>query len=61
MPVRPALPLLALQLILWFPLALKAADPFEKTTVVYKEVGPLGIKADVYHYGDDKVRPVARS
>ena len=55
--------LLASQLILplWFALDLKAADQFEKATVVYKEVGPLGIRADVYHYGDDKVRPVVVS
>jgi acetyl esterase/lipase len=37
---------------------LNAADTFEKQTVVYKEVGPLGIKADVYYYGDARVRPV---
>jgi len=39
----------------------KAADAFEKETVVYKEVGPLGIKAEVYHYRDTKVRPVVVS
>src|SRR5262245_46314059 len=61
MAMKKAVLELLIQLILWFPLALKAADPFEKTTVVYKEVGPLGIKADVYHYGDDKVRPVVVS
>ena len=47
-----------LLLLLWFGLELKAADPFEKETVVYKEVGPLAIKADVYHYSDTRVRPV---
>jgi acetyl esterase/lipase len=54
---------LAFQLIfpLWFGPGLKAADPFEKETVVYKVVGPLGIKADVYHYNDAKVRPVVVS
>ena len=54
---------LASQLIfpLWFGPGLKAADPFEKETVVCKEVGPLGIKADVYHYNDAKVRPVVVS
>src|SRR5438093_11176682 len=40
---------------------LKAADPFEKATAVYKEVGPLCIKADVYHYNDPRVRPVVVS
>jgi acetyl esterase/lipase len=43
---------------LWFSFELNAADQFEKETVVYKEVGPLGIKADVYHYNDTRVRPV---
>ena len=47
-----------LLLLLWFGLELKAADQFEKETVVYKEVGLLAIKADVYHYSDTKVRPV---
>src|SRR5688500_18152809 len=37
---------------------LRAAEPFTKETVVYKQVGPLGIKADIYHYADAKVRPV---
>jgi acetyl esterase/lipase len=46
---------------LWFALDLKAAGQFEKATVVYKEVGPLGLKADVYHYNDARVRPVVVS
>jgi len=46
---------------LWFAPALKAAAEFEKETVVYKEVGLLGIKADIYHYRDMKVRPVVVS
>lgn len=52
--------LLASQFILplWFSFDLRAADQFQKETVVYKEVGPLGIKADVYHYNDTRVRPV---
>lgn len=29
-----------------------------KETLVYKTVGPLGIKADVYRYDDDRKRPV---
>ena len=45
----------------WFRLDLKAADQFEKETVIYKEVGALAIKADVYHYSDTKVRPVVVS
>jgi acetyl esterase/lipase len=54
--------LLVSQLIfpVWFGFDSNAAA-FEKQTVVYKEVGPLGIKADVYHYGDAKVRPVVVS
>jgi acetyl esterase/lipase len=39
-------------------LELKAADQFKKETVVYKEVGALAIKADVFHYSDTKARPV---
>src|SRR5262245_57321187 len=52
--------LLASQLLLplMSGLDLNAADQFEKETVVYKEAGPLGIKADVYHYTDAQVRPV---
>jgi acetyl esterase/lipase len=34
-----------------------AAEKPEKQTVVYKQVGGLDIKADVYHYSDTKVRP----
>jgi acetyl esterase/lipase len=45
----------------WFGLELKAVDQFEKETVVYKEVGTLAIKADIYHYSDTKVRPVVVS
>jgi acetyl esterase/lipase len=37
------------------------AVAFEKETVVYREVGPLAIKADVYHYPDTKTRPVVVS
>ena len=48
-------------LALWFGLDLQAAGQFEKETVIYKEVGPLGIKVDVYHYSDAKVRPVVVS
>jgi acetyl esterase/lipase len=44
-----------------FGLDLKAAEPFEKETVVYKEAGALAIKADVYHYSDSQVRPVVVS
>ena len=44
-----------------FGIQLKAADQFEKETVVYKEAGTLAIKADVYHYSDTKVRPVVVS
>ena len=52
--------LLALQLILfsWAGLELRAAEQFEKETVVYKQVGPLGIKADVFYFSDEKIRPV---
>ena len=50
-----------LLLLASFGLDLKAADQFEKETVVYKEVGTLAIKADVYHYSDTKVRPVVVS
>ncbi|MEO8425982.1 MAG: alpha/beta hydrolase [Verrucomicrobiota bacterium] len=55
--------LLASQLVLplWFGLDLKATDQFEKETVVYKQVGNLAIKADVYHYTDAKARPVVVS
>ena len=48
-------------LALCFAIDLNAANPFEKTTVVYKEVGLLGIKADVYHYNDSRLRPVVVS
>src|ERR1043166_2217049 len=63
MNIKPPILVLASQLIfpLWFGPGLKAADPFEKETVVYKVVGPLDIKADVYHYNDAKVRPVVVS
>lgn len=44
-----------------FRLDLKAADQFERETVVYKQAGTLAIKADVYHYSDTKVRPVVVS
>src|SRR5262245_6204893 len=50
-----------LLLPLWSAFQLKAADQFQKETVTYKEVGPLSIKADVYHYGDARVRPVVVS
>jgi acetyl esterase/lipase len=50
--------LLQLMLAIWGPQVLEAANPFVKETVVYKEVGPLSIKADVYHYPDAKMRPV---
>jgi len=40
---------------------MKAADQPEKLTVVYKQVGALEIKADVYHYADSKARPVVVS
>jgi acetyl esterase/lipase len=55
--------LLASQLILspWCGPVLQAAEPFSKETVVYKEVGPLGIQADIYHYSDARVRPVVVS
>jgi acetyl esterase/lipase len=55
--------LLASHLIvsLGFNFELNAADQFEKETVTYKEVGPLSIKADVYHYRDTRVRPVVVS
>ena len=58
--MKPQILVLASRLILplWFGIDVKAADQFEKATVIYKEVGPLGIKADVYHYKDAKVRPV---
>lgn len=39
-------------------LSLQAADePMQKQTVVYKQVGGLEIKADVYAYRDARVRP----
>lgn len=44
-----------------FGLDLNAAESFEKETIVYKEAGPLPIKADVYHYSGDQVRPVVVS
>ena len=34
------------------------ANTPELRTYVYKEVGDLKIKADVYQYDDDKLRPV---
>ncbi len=34
-----------------------AADQPEKQTVVYKQAGPLEIKADVYYYADTNARP----
>jgi acetyl esterase/lipase len=39
-------------------LDLQAADPFEKETVVYKTIGTLAIKADVYYHTNAQVRPV---
>src|SRR5689334_1631391 len=42
----------------WCRLDLRAAELFVKETVVYKQVGALAIKADVYHYRDTQVRPV---
>jgi acetyl esterase/lipase len=42
-------------------LTMAAADQSEKQTVVYKKVGILEIKADVYPYGDTKVRPAVVS
>ncbi|MSU63047.1 MAG: alpha/beta hydrolase [Pedosphaera sp.] len=39
-------------------LDLKAAEQFQKETVVYKRAGSLDIKADVYYYADTKMRPV---
>jgi acetyl esterase/lipase len=44
-----------------FSLKLVAADSFEKQTVVYKRVGGLEIKADVYHFPDAAIRPVVVS
>lgn len=36
-----------------------AADkPFLQTTVTYKQVGDTKIEADVYHFDDERVRPV---
>lgn len=37
---------------------MQAAEPGARQTVVYKQVGELAIKADVFAYGDAKVRPV---
>lgn len=48
-------------LALGFVVNLRAADPFEKETVTYKKAGSLDIKADIYHYKDDKARPVVVS
>jgi len=39
-------------------MSLRAADDPKLKTYVYKKVGDLEIKADVYQYDDDKVRPV---
>ncbi len=40
-------------------LSMRAADePLARQTVVYKQAGALGIKADVFAYRDEKVRPV---
>src|SRR4029450_1275909 len=50
-----------LLLSLWFGFEVRAANHSEKETVVYKQAGALGIKADVYHYTDTKVRPVVVS
>ena len=58
---RPLAFVLQLVFLLCFGLDLNAADQFEKVTVVWKEVGTLGIKADVYAYADTKVRPVVVS
>jgi acetyl esterase/lipase len=38
--------------------AAASAAPTQKQTVVYKRVGDLEIKADVYHFTDDRIRPV---
>jgi len=36
-----------------------AADkPLIETTVTYKQVGDTKIEADIYHFGDDQIRPV---
>ena len=52
-------PILSLILLLFgLVFNMTAAELPEKQTVVYKQVGDLGIKADVYHYADAKVRPV---
>jgi acetyl esterase/lipase len=61
--MKPQILILALPLLFlsWFGVDLKAEDPFEKETVVYKQVGSLAIKADVYHYSDTMVRPVVVS
>jgi acetyl esterase/lipase len=42
-------------------LEMALADQIEKQTVVYKQVGPLGIRADIYYYNDTKMRPVVVS
>ena len=46
---------------LYIGLDMVAADQPEKQTVVYKKVGLLEIKADVYYYADTKVRPAVVS
>jgi len=58
MKAQTILSVLRILLPLCFGVDMKAAEPPEKQTVVYKQVGPLSIKADVYHYADAKVRPV---
>jgi len=44
-----------------FGMNMAAADSPQKETVIYKRVGPLEIKADVYAYEDARVRPVIAS
>ena len=39
-------------------MSVRASDDPKLKTYVYKKVGDLEIKADVYQYDDDKVRPV---
>jgi acetyl esterase/lipase len=49
---------IALQIPLWLCVTeMQAADQFQKQTVVYKQAGALGIKADVYHHTDTRIRP----
>lgn len=39
-------------------LKLTAADMFDKQNVVYRQIGELAIKADVYAYKNERIRPV---